>query len=376
MAAFIDNCGFVPTAGGTTDWTYSTTMAGGYMSPSDAGAVNSRPYAVHAYSSDHSQWEIAEGNYSSSGAGSFARTTVLYNSSGTGTKQGGAGTKINFSSAPSVVVIAEKRSMLSVAEANEFTATEKAQARANIAAALKGHLYGLTLSTAGSSSTFSVAAGEAADSTASDLMVLAASISKTTSAWAVGSGNGGLDTGTIANNTWYHAHQIKRPDTGVVDVLISTSASAPTLPANYTLFRRIGSMKTNGSSQWISFTQVGDTFTWASAVNDVSGGTWTTTAADTVLTVPTGVAVEAFGTAAFGSDSGVQYAALYSKSIADFAVNSNTGAFAGQNAVFRGMNYFRIMTDILATIRRRSSDANGSINLYTFGWVDSRGRLG
>jgi hypothetical protein len=72
------------------------------------------------------------------------------------------------------------------------------------------------------------------------MMTLAAAINKTTAAWAVGGGNGALDTGAIAANTWYNVHLIKRADTGFTDVLLSTSATAPKLPTNYTLFRRIG----------------------------------------------------------------------------------------------------------------------------------------
>lgn len=52
-------------------------------------------------------------------------------------------------------------------------------------------------------------------------------------AWAVGTNAGGLDTGTKANSTLYFVHVIRRSDTGVVDVLLSTSATAPTMPANY-----------------------------------------------------------------------------------------------------------------------------------------------
>ena len=59
-----------------------------------------------------------------------------------------------------------------------------------------------------------------------------------------------MDTGSVANNTWYHVHLIKRPVTGVVDVLFSLSATAPTLPTSYTIFRRIGSMRTDGSARW------------------------------------------------------------------------------------------------------------------------------
>lgn len=37
---------------------------------------------------------------------------------------------------------------------------------------------------------------------------------------------GALDTGTIANNTWYHVWVIQHVDTGIVDVLISANATA------------------------------------------------------------------------------------------------------------------------------------------------------
>jgi hypothetical protein len=78
-------------------------------------------------------------------------------------------------------------------------------------------------------------------------MELTSAISKTTSSWAVGTGNGGLDTGTITDDTFYYIHVIKRTDTNVVDVLFSLSRTAPTLPANYTKFRVIGAIKTTTS---------------------------------------------------------------------------------------------------------------------------------
>lgn len=131
MAAFLDLCRFIASAGGTADWTYSSTVSP-YISPTDAGAVNGRVYKVRAESADLTQWEVSEGAYSSAGAGSFARTAVLYNSAGTGTLQGGAGTKINFTLAPQVWVVASKRDLLSVEEANSFTTAQKIQARANL----------------------------------------------------------------------------------------------------------------------------------------------------------------------------------------------------------------------------------------------------
>jgi hypothetical protein len=192
MPGFLDVCRFNPALGGTTDWTYSTIVQG-YQSPTAAGAVNGTVYRYRAESADLSQWEIGYGAYNS-GTGVFARAVVLFNSSGTTAK-------INFSTVPQVAI---------VAVAEDLTAI-----------VLRSYLAGLTLSTAGSSATFSVAAGVAADSTNADMMTLSGSISKTTSSWTAGSGNGALDTGAIANNTWYHAYLIKRTDTQIVDVLIS-----------------------------------------------------------------------------------------------------------------------------------------------------------
>lgn len=139
MAAFLDLCRFVASAGGTADWTYSSAVSP-YLSPANAGAINGRVYKVRAESTDLTQWEVSEGAYSSAAAGSFARTTVLYNSAGTGTLQAGAGLKINFTVAPQVWVVASKRDLLSIEEANSFTAAQKAQARANIDALKKNYI--------------------------------------------------------------------------------------------------------------------------------------------------------------------------------------------------------------------------------------------
>jgi hypothetical protein len=147
MAAFLDICRFNPTTGGTTDWTYSLAVTG-YQSPASANAVNGRVYKFRAESADLSQWELAEGAYNSS-TGVFARTTVLYNSSGTGTLQGGASTKINFSTVPQVAIVALKEDLISVEEGNSFTTTQQAQARSNIGvtavgSAAVGHIPGET----------------------------------------------------------------------------------------------------------------------------------------------------------------------------------------------------------------------------------------
>ncbi|MDI1263896.1 MAG: hypothetical protein PS018_11625 [bacterium] len=250
------------------------------------------------------------------------------------------------------------------------------------------HISGLTLSAAGATATFGIAAGAASDSTNADWMAVTSAYTKTTSAWVLGSAAGALDTGAIAIGTWYHVFQIKRRDIGTVDYLISLSPSAPTMPANYTLFRRIGSLKTDGSSQWVKFFQNGDDFTWDSMVADVNAATNPGTAAVLrTLTVPTGIKVEA-KIAVVGSglagDPGPGAIYISDPAVADNAatINShltlasytpNSGALVGQLSA-----QARVFTDTSARVRSRCqlSNANTRLDINTIGWIDRRGRDG
>lgn len=116
----------------------------------------------------------------------------------------------------------------------------------------KDYLAGLVLSLdTDTDHDVNVTAGEARDDADSEDIVLAAEITKRVDAsWAVGDDQGGLDTGSVANSTAYYVWLIKRVDTGVVDVLFSTSSTAPTMPTNYTKKRLIGYGITNGSANW------------------------------------------------------------------------------------------------------------------------------
>lgn len=243
----------------------------------------------------------------------------------------------------------------------------------------RSYLAGLVLSTAGSSTTMAIAAGVAADSTNATMISLAAAISKTTSAWAVGTGNGGLDTGTIANSTWYHFYLIRRPDTGVVDVIFSLSASAPTLPANYTQYRRIATRKTNGSAQWASFIQDGDFFQELTTVLDVNATNPGTSAVTRTLSVPTGI--NALAVMNINIAIGSQGSAVY---LSDLAVTdeiaSITATPLGQanasvaNANFSGTAIVRTNTSAQIRSRNNLSDASTILRIATLGYYDRRGR--
>jgi hypothetical protein len=136
MAVYANVCRFRPTAGGTTDWTYSAAVVG-YSSPALAGLVNGATYRYRAESADMTQWEIGTGVYNS-GTGVLTRATVLANSSGTGTAAGqsGAGSKINFTAVPQVAIVALKEDVPSLTATNAFTDTTEATGAGTTAAAL------------------------------------------------------------------------------------------------------------------------------------------------------------------------------------------------------------------------------------------------
>jgi len=237
------------------------------------------------------------------------------------------------------------------------------------------YLDGLNLSAAGSTATFGISAGTSSNTLLTAVMTLASAYTKTTSSWAVGSAAGALDSGVIANSTWYHVYIIKRLDTSVTDILISTSVSSPTLPTNYTVFRRIGSMKTDGSAQWVAFTQNGDEFLWLSAIADASASAVGTSASSITLSVPTGVKVYAIFSGRFYGGSGQRYCLVSSPDVTDIASATNNSNISHNATGSSATSYWlRIRTNTSAQIRVRSDTASSSIDVTTHGWIDARGQ--
>jgi hypothetical protein len=247
------------------------------------------------------------------------------------------------------------------------------------------YLSGLTLSAAGSTATFGIAVGVSTDTTNVLMMSLASAYTKTTSAWAVGTGNGSLDTGAIANSTWYHVFQIARSDTGVVDILISTSATLPSMPASYDRKRRIGSMKTDASAQWVAFVQDGDRFRWATTINDIAAVNPGITAVTRALTVPLGVRVAADISATFSSSSGGPGSgAIYLSDLSqsDQAAGATNATVAGYNDnstaghIYAAGCVASIMTNTSQQIRSRLGVSAADLTFYitTHGWTDTRGQ--
>lgn len=248
-----------------------------------------------------------------------------------------------------------------------------------------GTLSGLTLSSA-STTTVGIAPGVCAneDGGVPRNMTLASAITKGLGTWAAGSGNGGLDTGTITASTWYHVHLIRKDSDGSLDALLSLSPTAPSMPTGYTARRRLGAVRTNGSSQVTAFSQVGDKFTWDVPIVDVSVTNPGTAAVTRTVTVPIGIVVDADLVVAVAPQSGTSAAAWLSPlAISDTAVQDPATATLALPFSVTGLTpgYWttaavRITTNTSAQIRSRMSYSSAStrLGIVTMGWIDTRGK--
>lgn len=241
-----------------------------------------------------------------------------------------------------------------------------------------GHLYGGILSNAIGDlvNDISVTTGECRDSAnASDIRWVALT-KQLDSAWAAGNGVGMRDTGAIANGTW-HIFAI-RDANGNGDILASLSPTAPTMPAGYVGFRRIGSILREAATI-VPFVQDGDLFqrkVVGIVGNFVNPGT---AAVLRAVPVPTGLELQALlfvGLAATTSGAGT------SVFVTDPAVNDETAdrtarsQIASEAAQESISGAWAVRTNALAQVRTRMSHSGvaDALRLTVRGWIDTRGR--
>jgi len=220
-----------------------------------------------------------------------------------------------------------------------------------------GTITGLTYSNNGSDPTndIDIATGACMDATGAYWMALASARTKRLdAAWAVGTNQGGLDTGSIAD-TGYYIWLIARSDTGVVDVLFSASSTSPTMPTNYDYKRLIGWFKRESAAIAAFATYEtgggGIDFSWATPTLDVSlSNTLTTSRRLDAVRVPLNFSVDARVTASVDDASAAFLARVCSPAEADGAPSATAVPLANIN---RGSGATSMQAEL--TIRTDSS---------------------
>lgn len=242
---------------------------------------------------------------------------------------------------------------------------------------IAGFLFGLTLSNDATDAVndIDIAVGSAAsDATPYALMTLGGALVKRLDAnWAVGTNQGGLDTGSIANIT-YHVWLIQRSDTGVVDVLFSASATTPTMPTFYNRKRRIGSIIREAAAI-VLFYQKGDLFRRTAPGGPDYNSTAARAAALLTVAVPTGIVVRPIlsSTLAVSTSSGAQV--LFGSAIVGNIENQ------WQSLITQGADVSFVqgiyLTNTSAQLYLSVTISSGTIavcQISAVGWFDDRGR--
>lgn len=251
-------------------------------------------------------------------------------------------------------------------------ATGKKVKLTNIAPFINGVLNGLTTSNNVSDATndIDIAAGLATDDGNTTYMRLSAITKRLDANWAVGTNQGGLDTGAVANGT-YHVWVINRPDTNVTDVLFSASPTSPTMPTNYTKKRRIASFIRSGGAI-LPYNQFGGEFILATPVLDINDGASGTTAkTGTLASIPTGLALKALLNTSVASNGTYLYVSALAS--ADLAASTSAAPLAsnGTGASSNNTAAVSVWTNTSAQFRYRST-VNDTVRFATLGWVDLR----
>lgn len=240
-----------------------------------------------------------------------------------------------------------------------------------------GSLFGMSMSNDGSSpnTVIDISAGSCIDSTAAAIIRITAFKKAISGSWVAGTGANGMGQGLTATaSTWYHVFAVIV--SGIADVYFDTSVTAANKPASTTAFRRIGSIKLDGSVHILVFSQNGDRFDWGTTIQEVNGNIGVTTAVNhTLAGCPPGVVTQAM-LSGYLNDTTTASASLYISSLAQSnqvpSTSANTGIAAATNQNF-SFN-LTVETDTSQQVRFRAATTTLATSVVTSGYLDSRGR--
>lgn len=249
----------------------------------------------------------------------------------------------------------------------------------------KGYIYGLSISNNGTDSDhdIDIAAGTAMseDGNLEWLNVASGLTKRIDATWAVGTASGGLFTGTVANNTWYHVFVIRKTSDGSVDAGFDTSLTAANIPTGYVEYRRIGSVLTDGSANIRAFVQSGDHFLLSVPVQDYSASNPGTSAVTPTLSVPP--SADAIIDITIRDDTptvGDTYCLVTSPAQTDSTPSSSLFSLSMPGGVGLTVRTESARMEVMANSSRQirfrmdRSDADISVKILTLGWNDHRGR--
>lgn len=239
------------------------------------------------------------------------------------------------------------------------------------------HISGLTLSNNSTdpNNDIDIASGLCSDADQTVIIRLFNSITKRLdAAWNVGTNQGGLFSGTKANNTWYHVFIIRNPTTGEVDAGFDTSIIAANRPSMYTQYQCIMSIRTSNVGNILAFTQIYNSIIYNVAIPDRLDGNIPNTIRNLLtLTAPPGSIAMLEITSGSTTVGAPAFYWIKETFISDYAPTSTDNARLAYGS-WSGLYNLFLAVDSLSQIAFRGSSTYVTLSIKTLGFEHPRGR--
>lgn len=231
------------------------------------------------------------------------------------------------------------------------------------------YLQGLNLSRT-DDAVVAIASGAARDST----NVVDIEVSSALAVSNIVSGVNGLDTGSVAASTMYAVYVIG-DSTRHNDAagLLSLSFSDPTLPSGYDVFRRVGAVLTDGSSDNLEFHQYGEgkerMCYYDVAISELSNGQSATYAAVDLATSVPPVRCEVLLLVDYTPNSATNKAHFlpFSSSATNGVVQFGYGVAAAQRGMLQAPSS---LDSAVPKIKYKLDNSSDSLDLSVSGYID------
>ena len=194
--------------------------------------------------------------------------------------------------------------------------------------------------------------------------------------WDEGNNIGGLFSGTVANNTWYHVFLIRQDGTGLIDAGFDTDPDCSNIPSGdgYTRYRLLGSVLTNDSANIIQFVMANDrSVVWKTVLEDQDVTDLGDADTSYVIAVPPDRKVWATVRGRITKAAATPNVNIFSPDETGATPNPTAAPGAMLHSEVSGVlteGQFRVRTNTAKQIKARSDQASTSLTLYTVGYEE------
>jgi len=205
-----------------------------------------------------------------------------------------------------------------------------------------------------------------------DIVFSSALVKQLDAVWAAGTGLGGRASAvSLTANTTYHLFVISKVD-GTTDAGFDTSLSASNLLSDatgYTKYRRVGSMRTDSSSNWLQYYQQGKRFILKASILDLNyvpaSNNYPTLS---TISTPLGIITTAI------CECGMSGTTNSTHGVTSAFVNDASQTVLGETASDQNFIIVYVDTNTSSQINEgRTATAGGSytFTLRVLGWIDA-----